>query len=85
MLYSYTMGCPPVRGLSYVQVDKHGITILYHLQHCRPCTSRYVHAKDGKCGIKKVYCNRIKYTKYETCVNLNIFHLCKFRVGVASL
>ena len=37
---SYTMGCPPVRGdnpralasvLSYVQLDKHGITILYHL------------------------------------------------------
>ena len=37
---SYTMGCPPVRGdnpralasgLSYVQADKHGITILYHL------------------------------------------------------
>ena len=35
---SYTMGCPPVRGdnpralasgLFYVQVDKHGITILY--------------------------------------------------------
>ena len=46
---SYTMGCPPVRGdnpralasgLSYVQVDKHGITILYHLHQCRPCTSR---------------------------------------------
>ena len=45
---SYTMGCPPVRGdnpralasgLSYVQVDKHGITILYHLHQCRPCTS----------------------------------------------
>ena len=43
------MGCPPVRGdnpralgsgLSYVQVDKHGITILYHLHRCRPCTSR---------------------------------------------
>ena len=43
---SYTMGCPPVRGdnpralasgLSYVQVDKHGITILYHLHQCRPC------------------------------------------------
>ena len=42
------MGCPPVRGdnpralasgLSYVQVDKHGITILYHLHHRRPCTS----------------------------------------------
>ena len=36
---SYTMGCPHVRGdnprslasrLSYVQVDKHGITNLYH-------------------------------------------------------
>ena len=44
---SYTMGCLPVRGdkpralasgLSYVQVDKHGITILYHLHACRPCT-----------------------------------------------
>ena len=46
---SYTMGCLPVRGdnpqalasgLSYVQVDKYGITILYHLHQCRPCTSR---------------------------------------------
>ena len=45
---SYTMGCPPVRGdnprdlasgLSSVQVDKNGITILYHLHQCRPCTS----------------------------------------------
>ena len=45
---SYSMACPPVRGdnpralasgLSYVQVDKHGITILYHLHQCRPCTS----------------------------------------------
>ena len=42
---SYSMGCPPVRGdnpralasgLSYVQVDKHGITILYHLHQCIP-------------------------------------------------
>ena len=42
---SYAMGCPPVRGdlasgLSYVQVDKHGITILYHIHQCRQCTSR---------------------------------------------
>ena len=46
---SYTMGRPPVRGdnpqalasgLSYVQVDKHGITILYHLHQCRPCPSQ---------------------------------------------
>ena len=42
------MGCPHVcgdnpralaSGLSYVQVDKHGITIVYHLHQCRPCTS----------------------------------------------
>ena len=26
-------------GLSCVQVAKHGITILYHLHQCRPCTS----------------------------------------------
>ena len=47
--YSYAMGCPPVRGdnsralasgLSYVQVDKHGKAILYHLHKCRTCTSR---------------------------------------------
>ena len=46
---SYTMGFPPVcednpralaSGLSYVQVDKQGKTILYHLHQCRPCTSR---------------------------------------------
>ena len=45
----YTMGYPPVRGdnpralasgLSSVQVDKHGITTLYHLHQCKPCTSR---------------------------------------------
>ena len=45
----YSMGCPPVRGdnprafasgLSYVQVEKHVMTILYHLHLCRPCTSR---------------------------------------------
>ena len=45
----YTMGCPPERednpralssGLSYIQVDKHGITILYHPHQCRPCISR---------------------------------------------
>ena len=46
---SYTMGCPPVRGdnpralasgLSYVQVDKHGITILCHLHQGRHCILR---------------------------------------------
>ena len=46
---SYTMDCPPVHGnnpqalasgLSYVHVDKYGITILYHMHRCRPCTSQ---------------------------------------------
>ena len=50
----YTMACPPVRGdnpqtlaggLSCVQVNKHGITILYHLNECRPCTSHDIIAK----------------------------------------
>ena len=54
------MGCPPVRGdnpralargLSYVQVDKHGITILYHQHQCRSCTSLDIYAQDGKGGI----------------------------------
>ena len=45
----YTMGCTPVggdkpralaSGLSYVHVDNHGITILYHLLQSRPFTSR---------------------------------------------
>ena len=53
------MGCPPVRGdnpralasgLSYVQVDKHGIAILYHLLQCRPWFS----AKFGKGGINDI-------------------------------
>ena len=51
---SYTMGCPPVHGdnpralasgLSYVQVDKHAITILYQLHQCRPRTSRDILCK----------------------------------------
>ena len=45
---SYTMGCLPVcgdnarasaSGLSHIQMDKHGITILYHLHQCRTYTS----------------------------------------------
>ena len=53
---SYTMGCLPVCGnnpralanrLSYQLVDKHGITILYHLHH------EIFHAKVGKGGISE--------------------------------
>ena len=56
---SYTMAWPPVRGdnpqvlsigLSYVHADKHaGITILYHLHQCMPCTVRAI----------SCYCNKI--------------------------
>ena len=58
---SYTMDCPPVHGdypralasgLSYVQVDKHGIAILYHLHQCSLAQHKIVHAKVGKGGIK---------------------------------
>ena len=54
---SNTMGCPSVcgalaSGLSYVQVDKHGITILYHLHQCRPCTlQNFLGAQVGKGSI----------------------------------
>ena len=48
LIISYTMDCPLVRGgnpralasgFSYVQVDKHGITSLYHLHQCRHWTA----------------------------------------------
>ena len=74
------MGCPPVRGdnpralasgLSYVQVDKHGITILYHLHHCRHAHHAIFRAKVGNGGIRIVspltsleYPNGISY-KYQ--------------------
>ena len=56
------MGCPPVRGdnpralasgLSYEQVDKHGITILYYLHQCRPCTSRDISCESWQGWYKK--------------------------------
>ena len=43
MAYLHVLGdnpCVLASGLSYKQVDKHDITILYHLHQCRPCTSR---------------------------------------------
>ena len=57
------MGCPPVRGdnpralalargLPYVQVDKHGITILYHLISVKLAHYDIFHARVGKNGIK---------------------------------
>ena len=59
------MGCLPVRGdnpralasvLSFVHVDKHGITILYHLHQCKLdlANNEIFHDKVGKGGIKKI-------------------------------
>ena len=55
------MGCPPVRGdnpraiasgLSYVQVDKHGITIYTTYISADLADHEIVRAKVGKGGIK---------------------------------
>ena len=37
--------------ISYVQADKHDITILYHLHQCRPFYHEIFRAKAGKGGI----------------------------------
>ena len=70
------MGCPPVRGdnlgalasgLSYVQVDKHGLTILYHQHQCYLAHQVIFHAKVGKGGIIKVILRVARrYCKAET-------------------
>ena len=55
------MGCPPVRGdnpralasgLSYVQVDKHGITIFTTCTSVDLANHVMYHAKVGKGGIR---------------------------------
>ena len=55
------MGCPPVRGdnpralasgLSYVQVDKHGITILYTYISVDLANHEIFRAKVGNGGIR---------------------------------
>ena len=62
---SYTMGCPPVRGdnpralasgLSFVQMDKHGITTLLYTTYISVelAHRKIYHAKVGKGGIKSV-------------------------------
>ena len=65
---SYIMGCPPVRGdnpralasgLSYVQADKHGIIILYHLHQVDLAHREIFRAKVGKGGIN----TRISFSK----------------------
>ena len=57
---SYTMACPPVRGdnpralasgLSYVHVDKHGITIYITYISVDLAHQVIVHAKVGEGGI----------------------------------
>ena len=92
------MGCPPVRGdnpqalasgLSCVQVDKHGITILYHLHQCRLAHHEIFNAQVGKGGIKpgKLYTKRYKPGSQFSCLpiigNFNV--IIDFRVHSTSL
>ena len=74
--WSNTMGCLPVRranpralasGLSYVQVNKHGITILYHLHKCRPCTSHQIFHAKGRKGCIKALINHVKRWNWSKC------------------
>ena len=71
------MGCPPVHGdnppafasgLSYVQVDKHGITILYHLHQCKHVFC----AKVGKGGIKFFCALNGRWLENAECYNFEI-------------
>ena len=63
--------CPPVRednpqavasGLSYVQVDKHGITILYHLHQYHQFGDKV--GKGGVKDIKVLLCPKYTVPKY---------------------
>ena len=69
---SYAMGCLPVRGdnpralasgLSYVQVDKHGITILITYISVDLAHDEIFRAKVGKGGIISVVAIRSIYPK----------------------
>ena len=65
------MGCPPVRGdnpravasgLSSVQVDKHRITILYHLISVDLAHREIFRTKVGKGGIRR---NQLTFGRYD--------------------
>ena len=85
---SYTMGCPPVRGdnpralasgLSYVQVDKHGITILYQLHHL--ALNDIFRPKFGKGGI--MFLKVFSLSNYYT--SLHFFSMvikCRYNIDV---
>ena len=64
------MGCPPVRednprALAYVQVDKHGLTILYHLHQCSQLREYLLY----KFAMNHLIGHNQKSTKYEMYVN----------------
>ena len=81
------MGCPPVRGdnpralasgSSYVQVDKHGITSLYHLHQCRSCASRDICAKVGKGGIISLILMKFARVYFQTIIGNCLLGFCCF-------
>ena len=73
------MACPPERGdnpravasgLSYLQVDKHGILILYHLNQYRPCIPQDFRAKVGKGGIISVRITTLSKLQKTFCLKI---------------
>ena len=61
--YGYTMGCPPLRGdnpralasgLSYIQVDNHGISLCITYNSVDLAYHEIFRAKVGKGGIKSL-------------------------------
>ena len=48
------MGCPPVCGLSYIQVAKHGINIFTTYISVDLAYHDIVRAKNGKGGIRRL-------------------------------
>ena len=53
------------RVLSRVQVDNHGITILYHLYQCRPCTLRGIDKSDIK---RKYWYVHLIHSTFKVCI-----------------
>ena len=77
------MVCPPVRrenqqalasGLSDIRADTHGITNLYHLHQCMPCTLRY---SSSKMWYNRGYALLNFQRRYQRLGNFEYFFYCR--------
>ena len=62
-------------------MDKHGITILYHIHQCRPCTS---HAEVGNGGIIADVPLNMLNIKLELSENITIAPLQRFSCSIKA-